>query len=237
MVSGRPGRGALRPLSPALLLAIALGGSASGQLAESGVPPPRPISPAERAAVQLALDYFSRGSEAWVAALSSDSWLKSLSPADAKAEIEARAGPVDGADWVLATAGSDLKDRLAVFVVEYPSGLETRLFLDLAKEGSAWRLRDLRTWSQRQPVTAPSPASPPPRSLPGRIGSLALLAVGVAIAVVALVVSQRRDRGRLLAAAGAAVVAGLALGWFFFLRTCRRRSRARRCPGSGWAGA
>ena len=57
----------------------------------------RPISEAERAAVQYAAEYFASGPQAIVTRLTASSPLRSA------AEIEARLGPPAGAQWELVT--------------------------------------------------------------------------------------------------------------------------------------
>lgn len=87
-------------MSRALRLAFSLGICAAASWAE---PVPRPISAAERAAVELVLAYAERGAAAWVERRAAGSWLGALPAAEAAAEIAARCGPGEAAHWRLQT--------------------------------------------------------------------------------------------------------------------------------------
>jgi hypothetical protein len=101
---------------------------------------PRPISPAERAAVRLAADYLTLGVERWEAAVAEESFLASLPPFERRAEIEVRLGPPEGAEWSLATPSGAAGPGAAAFSILYPSGLEEFLELELVEDGERWKL-------------------------------------------------------------------------------------------------
>ncbi len=161
----------------------------------------------------LALQYIAQGPVSWTTALTRDSWLSALPRKEAEAEIEARAGPADGATWELRTVSSEGDGRTAVFLVEFPSGLETELILDLVDEGG-WKIRDVRTFGERQPAAPVVAAGPAGKGKPSADGSgaKAVLAAAalVGVAVLGLAMAARRSRRGLalaLAAGGAALVA------------------------------
>lgn len=193
-------------------------------------PPPKPISPAERAAVPLALDYLARGPSAWMASLSRDSRFSRLRPADAEAEIETRAGPAAGARWEMRTVGPDTRDGVAFFAIEFPSGLETLLILDLVQEGTGWKIRDVRTLDE--PVEGHAEMFPETKAdvekTPRRWGGgpAALLFGGIGLGVASLFLFRRsRKAALLLSTAGAlALLGGIAAA------VVRDRSRPAAAP-------
>ena len=227
----------LRPRSPtagrrrgkgvvaALLL---LGASAAAaQSAGDAVAPPRPLSPAERAAVAFAVDYFSRGAVAWVPSLSETGRFAGLPPADAEAEIEARVGPTDGARWELRTIGPDSKDTSAIFSVDYPSGVDTAFVLRVAWNGDTWRIVDVRSLDEPEsrlasaepgpPASAkpPSAESPPLSSSRGLAAPAVFLALSVVLLGLSIAYSRRRRMFPFLV--GGSVAAAAAAGGLTFL--------------------
>ncbi|MEO8033551.1 MAG: hypothetical protein ABI837_03915, partial [Acidobacteriota bacterium] len=152
----------------------------------------RPISEAERAAVQSVASFLSRGPEVLYNELAADSLFRKLSKADALSEIEARVGPPAGASWMLETVVPALQDRTAVFIVNFPSGIDETVMMDMKREGEAWRIGDLRVLAQKSPhgrIFALPPARPSavaaaPEEKPVRLIVLVtgLLAVAIAIA-------------------------------------------------------
>ena len=104
----------------------------------------RPLSYAERAAVQLAASYLNSGPQVVFEQLSSDSPLRKLSREDALQEIEVRLGPPHGATWELQTVVPALKDSTAVFNVSYPSGSDETVIMNLAGENGEFKVHDLR---------------------------------------------------------------------------------------------
>ncbi|MFZ2493953.1 MAG: hypothetical protein WA208_20930, partial [Thermoanaerobaculia bacterium] len=129
----------------------------------------RPVSEAERAAVQIAVDYLSRGPVAVAERLATSSALSRLPKTEQLAEIETRLGPAKGSRWELQTVVPALKDRMAAFTIAYGSGLDDHVFFDLVNEGGAFRVADIRFLAQRsskpplftKAVVAPLPASAP----------------------------------------------------------------------------
>lgn len=105
---------ACRAVAATLVLCFALGGAAEV----------RPISDAERAAVQFAAEYLAGGPPAFAARLASASPLRALAGPLQEAEIETRLGPPAGAKWQLITVVEALKDKTAAFEVSYASGLD-----------------------------------------------------------------------------------------------------------------
>ncbi|MCH9650998.1 MAG: hypothetical protein K0U98_22435 [Deltaproteobacteria bacterium] len=168
-----------------------LGLASLAAFASSGASP-RALSEVERQAVALALDYISFGPEAWWETLSEDAPLRGLDRQDGLREIEVRLGPKQGARWRLQTVSPKLADRFAAFSVEYPSGMEESLLVELQNfPGAGWRLVSLRTLSEPTPEPVPvgeAPAAIGPSTTrgPGAESNapipwalLALLAIGL----------------------------------------------------------
>lgn len=104
----------------------------------------RPISDAERAAVEIAARYLADGPEAVASSLSETSSLRRIDSKDRSREIETRLGPPAHAEWKLATVVEALKDKTVVFSVSYPSGIDDTIFLDMVREGNGYRVHDIR---------------------------------------------------------------------------------------------
>ncbi|HEV7668661.1 MAG TPA: hypothetical protein VGS22_09065 [Thermoanaerobaculia bacterium] len=137
---------------PILLIVAMLAGPAIGHAA------PKPISPAERAAVAMAVRAFERGGSpgvAWAAEVAPRSPLAKLPPGELSARLEAAVGPLSGSVWTLATPlgpalpaapGGSVQE--AIFHVEYPSGIDQILTLRLRPDAAGrWRLENLSTWA------------------------------------------------------------------------------------------
>jgi len=143
--------------------------------------PPQPIAPWEKAAVELALAYASDGAEAWWEQLAESAPPGTREDPEprrrALAAIEARVGPTEATIWELQTlvAGEPASpgpsgSHRAAFRLQYPSGADAFLILELEPSGDGWRLGALRSWAERDEVgifpPAPRPsgieASPPP---------------------------------------------------------------------------
>ena len=139
---------------------------------------PRPISEAERAAVELAAGYLTGGVDAWERAVAKESFLGSLAKPDRRAEIEVRLGPPKGAEWSLATPSGAARPGAAAFAIRYPSGLEEFVELELLEEGEAWKLLTIRSSVDPRPepvdfgelFASGTLATPAPRS-PGGSGA------------------------------------------------------------------
>jgi hypothetical protein len=112
----------------------------------------RPISDAERAAVQDVAAFLSRGPGALNDQLSSASLFRRLPMPEALAEIETRTGPAAGATWTLETVVPALRDKTAVFMVSYPSGIDETVMMDMARDGAAWHIADIRVLAQKSPA-------------------------------------------------------------------------------------
>lgn len=170
---------------------------------------PRPLSAAERGAVEIALAFAARGPEAVAERLAADAPLAALDRGAAAAEIAARLGPREGASWTLETPSLDLGPGAALFTIDYPSGIDDRLRLELVEAADGWRVRNLWTLADRpprpaQPLRAAAPAeqneAAPVRRAP-------LLAAALAIA--ALATAGRAARHPVLRATGAALAVAL----------------------------
>lgn len=121
---------------------------------------PRPISDAERAAVEFAAEYLARGPEAFLDKLAANSPLRSFRREDSLAEIEVRAGPPTGASWELMTVVPSLSDRLAVFAISFPSGADETLTMELVREKNEFRIANLRILAEPTPgAVVPQPTS------------------------------------------------------------------------------
>lgn len=118
---------------------------------------PRPISAAERAALELAADFAARGPEAIWERLDPAAPLATLGHDAALREISARLGTRSNVTWTLQTPVRSFGDRGALFHLEFPSGAEDLVRLEFATPGGG-RLRHLWTLVDRPEI---SPADPP----------------------------------------------------------------------------
>ena len=180
----------------------------------------RPISEAERAAVQIAAEYLAAGPPAVVAKLSSNSPLRSMAGALQEAEIETRLGPPAGAKWQLITVVDALKDKTAAFEVSYASGIDDTIFFDLVQEGGQYRVKDVRMMAMPvpgDPIFPPAPkveaAGPSGHQFDTIAGIAGLAAAVLAFATVFLMPFQRWTARLLflfafLLGAGAVTLAG-----------------------------
>src|SRR6266508_6618041 len=111
--------GSVRRVAGLVFLACGMGlGNVMAQSGTDTLPALRPISPVEKAAVSLALDYFAKGAAGWTKAFSLESRFANLSAGELEAEIEARVGPAGGAKWELLTIDPELKEQGALFSIE-----------------------------------------------------------------------------------------------------------------------
>jgi hypothetical protein len=158
-------------------------------------PAPRPLSPAERAAVGLAADYLARGPAAWLDRLDPDGWLAEGGRSAAEAEIAARLGPREEAEWTLETPGPTYGPDVAAFSIEYPSGLDEIVVLRLRQQGADWRIAELRA-TVDPPLARrfdPGATRSAARSVPRTpAGDLRLAVVALAFAAVFAVARRRR---------------------------------------------
>ena len=140
-------------LSALVSAAIPCAADAAG----STEPAPRPISAAERSAVELAADYAARGPEAIWARLDPAAPLAALGHDAALLEVSARLGTRANVVWTLQTPARAFGDRAALFHLEFPSGAEELVRLEFATPGGG-KLRHLWTLVDR-PETAPVSAT------------------------------------------------------------------------------
>ena len=132
-------------MSPLLRTALALAAlSAFGIHADV-----RPLSDAERAATRVVAAYLARGPQAVAEQLAAGSPLKKMPPADALEEIETRLGPPADSSWELQTLVPAMAERAAAFNVDYPSGVDDSIVLEMTKEGNDYRVADIRILAQK----------------------------------------------------------------------------------------
>ncbi|MDP9190649.1 MAG: hypothetical protein M3P06_02990 [Acidobacteriota bacterium] len=159
----------------------------------------RPISGAERAAVEIAAAYLSGGPAAIADKLSASSPLQKIPFAERQGELEVRLGPPTDAQWELQTVVPALKDRMAVFTVTYPAGFEDHLIFDMVPEAGTYKLRDVRFLAQpsdRKPFFEPlasTKAAAVPAKTASRVPLSATLGIlGAALALAASFNARRR---------------------------------------------
>ncbi len=192
------------------MLAAGLIALAAGPLGAA----PRPLTEAETAALGLATRYLSGGAAAWWDELAEAAPLRRLGREAAEAEIEVRAGSVEGSRWTLQTAVE--ADADAAFIrIEYPTGADDTLTLSFLRQAGELRLFEVRIAAEPAPpgpgvgavVARPSrpaaAAGGPGSRLAGTAAVLGLLLAGTMAA---------RRRPRLLAAAVPVVALLLSVG-------------------------
>ncbi|HXU44874.1 MAG TPA: hypothetical protein VN783_05070, partial [Thermoanaerobaculia bacterium] len=139
------------------LLALALLLPESAARAEGATP--KPLSPAEIAAVNLVVRQFDRGAAAWRGELAPGSPLARLAPAELEARLAIATGPVEGAQWRLATPLAPGSSNEAIFHVEHPSGLDQYLTVRFRPTaGGRLQVEDLHTWADPETSGAPRAA-------------------------------------------------------------------------------
>lgn len=174
----------------------------------------RPISDAERAAVDHATAYLTGGPAALVDRLAQTSPLRKLGAGDAAKEIEVRLGPPNGARWELQTVVPALQDKVAVFDIAFPSGADETAIFDLGKEGDAYKVANIRVLaeeSQQKPIfaTAPANAAKAEEKFPGDMAALGLCLAACVIASIAAFI-RRGNREIFNVALVASAILGLA---------------------------
>ena len=179
---------------------------------------PRPLSPAEVAAVELAVGYLAEGPDAWLDRLAADGALAALDPEAARAELAVRAGPPEDARWQLQTPTPGQPENRAIFSIEFPSGLGDTLAVDLLLAEAGWEIDRLlclaEPWDSvavtPPSLAASSPTPPPVRPIAGREGPTVLVAIGLLLLAASIRRSAWRRRtataGLLLSAAGLSVL-------------------------------
>lgn len=200
--------------NPFVVAALCVGLAWSGAALAAGI---QPISDAERAAVQIAADYLSRGPAAVAEHLAATSPLRKLDARDRLADLEVRLGPADRAQWDLQTATAETKDRLATFSVTYPAGFEDHIAFDLVREGDAYKIQDIRflalSTSATPAVAEPAKkAVPVPQKLPIAVGAGAL--AGLLLIAIAIQAMRGRPLRILGVTTAMAVLAAGVLGYF-----------------------
>jgi len=200
----------VRGLATILLFCI----GSLGVAAETG---PRPMSDGERAAAEIAANYLAAGPQAIASRLATSSPLRALPPEEVLKEIEVRAGPIAGAKWEMKTVVPSLSDKAAAFDIEYPSGVDETLTIELVKEGSEWKVRALRALAEPspiEPVVFESAVAPSETTKGGSMLPLAgAIAAAFLAAVAALLLRARPLQARILSLVS--VVLGIAAVVFF----------------------
>ncbi len=122
---------------------------------------PRALSAAEREAVRLVALYLQSGPEPLWSALATDSPLRALGHDAALAEIAVRLGPAAGAHWTMRTPAPRHGSAVAIFTVEFPSGMEDTLTLQMTPGPSGMALRSVQCLVDPQ-ARAPLPGAAAP---------------------------------------------------------------------------
>ena len=119
---------------------------APGQLLADDPFPLRPISEAEHAAVEAVVAFLEGGANAVLPHLAMDSPMRAISSSHAVDEIAVRMGSPAGSSWTLQTPGRAFEDRsdLAIFSVEFASGLDDIILMDLKQENGRWTIHQIR---------------------------------------------------------------------------------------------
>ena len=154
---------------------------------------PRPLSDVETAAVGLAVEYLSGGSDSWWDNLAPESPLRALGRDQAAQEIAVRVGSVSEARWTLQTVPARVAERQAVFAVEYPSGIDETLTLTFSRQGQGPQLQSVKISAEpalpvvaavTEPVAEASPAATLPtipKWFPFASGALGALLLVLAV--------------------------------------------------------
>lgn len=171
---------------------------------------PRTVSAAERAAVEMVFAYAASGPAAIWDRLAQDSPLRAMGRERAMGEIAARFGLAAGSSWRLHTPHPGEPAGRAVLGVEFASGIDDTIVLDLSEQGAEWRLRDLRCLVDPPLVVDPDPLASTSHRGPGQISSrqgdhfAALVALSVGLSAAIVSAGGRRVRA---AAAAALLIA------------------------------
>src|SRR6266513_788310 len=165
----------MRPLVAAALCFVAANALAAA----------RPISGAERMAVEMAADYLNRGPAAIAERLDDKSPLRKFVDQELLEEIETRLGPPAGARWDLQTVVPALENNTAVFGISYPSGVDETVTFTLVASGDTFKVSDVQilAFPSVRPVLFAAAASTttetkapfPPNALPIAGGIVAAL--------------------------------------------------------------
>ena len=177
----------------------------------------RPLSFAERAAVQIAANYIATGPQAVYDQLSTNSPFRKLSKNDALQEIEVRFGPPAGATWELQTVVPALQDSTAVFNISYPSGADETAIINFEAESGNFKVHDVRILAEKsntQPIfppaveadaaATPEKKSDDPNSIPLGAGI-----AGVVLVISSIVTSTRKASASRLMLLGAVLAVGV----------------------------
>jgi hypothetical protein len=204
-------------------------------------PVPRPLTAAEGAAAAALVHYLGGGPDAILNDLATSSPLRALGPEAARAEIEARLGPVSGAKWRLDSVTPSVAEHAAVFSVAFPSGIDDAVRFDMEREGETWRVASIHSSAEpviRALLLRAAPESAPGNDIPVGLADhrlpLALALPALALAIAGVACSRRwpiAARIILLCAALPVVTAtAIAIDPEIFERT-KTRATPRAAPG------
>ncbi|HVT05167.1 MAG TPA: hypothetical protein VHL58_17520 [Thermoanaerobaculia bacterium] len=185
---------------------------------------PRPLSDGERAASQIGLDFLARGPEGIWSHLSSASPLRAIGKADALKEIEVRTGPSEGARWELSTVVPSLQNRVAVFRIAFPSGIDETLIMNLVKESGEYKIESLIISAEPSIFALEKPRkkaeSGTPTAFPWR-DLISFLGLAAAMLALTAILARRTHRG----AASIAFLAAIAIALAAFALALKRDDR------------
>lgn len=187
--------------------------------AQVDIPAPRKLSPAEQAGVAAIVGYLERGPEAVFDSLSGSAPLRAVPHDDALQEISVRLGPAAGSIWRLETAMPSAAQHMAVFSVEFPSGADDVIRLNMNRESNSWRVQSIETSAEsvpraslvsRTPARSEHASEQPDES---RTIAVTLALPALALAVAAVILGRRSMfAGRaVLAVSAFASIAGFVL--------------------------
>jgi hypothetical protein len=108
------------------------------------------ISRAQAAAAEAACDYLARGPGAFYSRLASEAPLRSLKPTAALEEIEVRAGEPAGARWTMRATSYD-RQNSAAFEIEFPSGVDDLLTLEMTERAGRWKIATIQSLVELSP--------------------------------------------------------------------------------------
>ena len=195
----------------------------SAAVAANGI---RPVSYAERAAVQVAANYLSSGPQAVYDQLSSTSPLRTLSKNDALQEIEVRFGPPAGATWELQTVVPALQDHTAVFNISYPSGGDETVVVNLDAENGDFKVHDLRILAEpspTEPIFQPLDANalaPTTSSNPNSVPLAAGIIAGILAFASVVTASRQTKYARIMTAVA---IGAIAVGGFVTFNQLKKK--------------
>jgi hypothetical protein len=104
----------------------------------------RPLTAAERAAVEAVAGFLNGGAEAIWVRLDEEAPFRSIGHQQALEEIEARLGPPTRSRWRLSTSDPKQKET-ATFLVQFPSTVDDTIEFRMRERNGSWRVHSIRT--------------------------------------------------------------------------------------------